>query len=85
MTCKDCRATQAENRQGRNMAYLAVIGSNVLIGACDKHFNLIRHVMGMKAVTDQEPVKRLDDVDHEIAQQVLNDAALENTVWKGSR
>lgn len=47
MSCEDCEKRQKENVKGKNLAYLRVGNANVLIGACDKHFNELRQQMGL--------------------------------------
>jgi hypothetical protein len=43
MTCDKCEEVQAQNAKGRNCAFIGVGKANVLIGACDEHFNELRH------------------------------------------
>lgn len=42
MSCEDCDKIQRENKEGHNVAYLRVGTGNVVIGACDFHFNELR-------------------------------------------
>ena len=48
MTCNECERIQKENLEGKNLAYLRIGKSNVLIGACDQHFNELRAMIGLK-------------------------------------
>lgn len=47
MTCIECEKIQEDNRNGKNLAYIRIGKANVLIGACDEHFNLLRIYMGL--------------------------------------
>lgn len=58
MSCQDCERIQQENKQGKNCAFLRVGNGNVLVGACDKHFNQLRAQMGLMVETDA-PVTRM--------------------------
>lgn len=60
MSCKDCDKIQEENKQGRNRAYIRIEAANVLIGACDKHFNILRRNMG-QVIAEDTTVYRLVD------------------------
>lgn len=42
MVCNKCKEIQAQNLKGKSCAYLRVGNANVLIGACDEHFNKLR-------------------------------------------
>lgn len=46
MSCEECEEIQKNNKQNKDMAYLRIGNSNVLIGACDKHFNELRIELG---------------------------------------
>ena len=46
MSCEDCERVQEENKSGNDCAYLRVGNSNLLIGACDKHFNELKKKLG---------------------------------------
>lgn len=52
MSCHDCYRIQDENTRGMNMAYIRVDRSNVLIGACDLHFNMLRRRLGLDVPLD---------------------------------
>lgn len=39
MSCIDCELIQKLNTRGKKLAYYRFSNANVLIGACDKHFN----------------------------------------------
>jgi len=42
MVCEDCNEIQRLNALGKKCAFLRIGIGDVLIGACDLHFNLIR-------------------------------------------
>jgi hypothetical protein len=46
------------NRQGKELAFLRVDTGNVLIGACDKHFHIIRNAL-MGSDQSNRPVLRI--------------------------
>jgi hypothetical protein len=58
MTCKECEEIENQNMQGKNKAYLRVGNANVLICACDYHFNILRNNLGLQIPSDA-PVHRL--------------------------
>lgn len=43
MSCEFCDKIQEENAKGHQLGFLRVGAANVLIGACDKHFNELRN------------------------------------------
>lgn len=46
MSCEECDRIQELNKKGKDLAYLRINSSNVLIGACDKHFNMLKQQLG---------------------------------------
>ena len=58
MSCVECSKIQELNKQGQSEAYMRVGAANVLIGACDKHFNELRQMMG-KDVQLDAPICRV--------------------------
>ena len=52
MSCKACEEIQELNKRGDKCAYLRVGNANVLIGACDKHFNMLREQIGLHPQID---------------------------------
>jgi hypothetical protein len=47
MSCNDCEDVQKLNKEGKCLAFLRIGNANVLIGACDKHFNELRRQLGI--------------------------------------
>jgi len=47
MSCKDCDKIQEENLKGKNIGYIRVGNADVLVGACDKHFNELQRQIGI--------------------------------------
>lgn len=62
MSCKDCETIQEMNLEVKGVAYLRIDTSNVVVGACDYHFNTLRKVLGMlpKDAPMDTPVARLN-------------------------
>ena len=58
MSCANCERIQEQNRQGCNTAYIRIGAANVLIGACDYHFNMLRQQVGLP-VELTAPVSRV--------------------------
>ncbi len=42
MSCEECDKIQELNKEDKECAYIRIGNGNVLIGACDKHFNEMR-------------------------------------------
>ena len=49
MSCEDCESMQEMNMKGINTAYIRIGNSNIMIGACDKHFNKLQEQLGIGA------------------------------------
>jgi len=60
MSCKECDEIQELNKKDEKLAYLRVGTGDVLIGACDKHFNELRKKMNIKISIG---VARMDKLD----------------------
>lgn len=45
MSCSKCEEIQEANQRGELLGFLRVGRANVLIGACNEHFNDIRRAM----------------------------------------
>ncbi len=41
MNCKDCEKAQKEYRQGKAGTYLRIDHANILVLACEKHFDMV--------------------------------------------
>lgn len=59
MSCEDCKKIKEQNLKGENRAYLQVGTGNVLVCACDRHFNQLRMMTGMD-VGYNSPVDRIE-------------------------
>ncbi len=57
MSCQKCKEIEKQNMQGKNLAFIRVGNANVLVCACDYHFNHLRMMMGMD-VGFHSPVER---------------------------
>jgi len=60
MSCKECDKIQELNKKDEKLAYLRIGIGNVLIGACDKHFNEIRKKIGIKT---SQGIARVDKLE----------------------
>lgn len=58
MSCQECDKIREQNIQGKNIAYLRVGNGNVAVAACNKHFNMLRQLMGSN-VCEDAPVHRV--------------------------
>ena len=58
MSCGKCEEIQKLNKEGKQLVYLRVEESSVLISACDYHFNVIRSALTGKNY-DESPVYRI--------------------------
>jgi hypothetical protein len=47
MSCKACGKIQQANKRDDKRAYIRIGNAIVLIGACDKHFNQLRQMIGL--------------------------------------
>ena len=59
ISCNDCNKIQKDNLKGINCAYYRVGNGNVLIGACDKHFNMLRQSPDREVVRFSMPKKEV--------------------------
>jgi hypothetical protein len=66
MSCEECNKVQIENRKGINLAFIRVGAADVLVSACDKHFNELRDKIGIKHKTDVFRVKNMNNMDEEL-------------------
>jgi len=69
---------QKDNLDGFNKAYMRVSNGNVLIGACDKHFNEIRAKL-MTPADGERVVMRMNE-DTPQLNQVLDDMEKEGVI-----
>jgi hypothetical protein len=60
VSCEECEKIQELNRIGKELAFFRVGNGNVLVGACDKHFHMIRNAV-MGSDESNRPVIRMID------------------------
>ncbi|MCK5604123.1 hypothetical protein KAR91_19705 [Candidatus Pacearchaeota archaeon] len=53
MSCEACTQIQTENRDGNKMVFIRIGNGNVMVGACDRHFNELRQMMGIDVNLDE--------------------------------
>lgn len=59
MSCEKCYEIQEANRHGDKIAFLRIDNANVIIGACDLHFNMLRQQLGQAYITENSVVYRM--------------------------
>jgi len=60
MSCEECDKIQELNKKDEKLAYLRIGTGDILIGACDKHFDELRKRMNIEI---SQGIARMDKLD----------------------